>query len=69
MIQTIHCRATIFRRRPVLRSAQSLAPHSHIYTNWVKAVYESTPYSIEAIPNPSKIAEAIRARSAAFVGS
>jgi hypothetical protein len=34
-----------------------------------KAVYESTPYAIEAISNPSKIAEAAQARSAAFVGS
>jgi homoserine trans-succinylase len=52
------------------RAAPSLERHTaHIYTNWVKAVYESTPYSIEAVPNPSKIAEAVWARSAAFVGS
>jgi homoserine O-succinyltransferase len=52
------------------RAAPNLWRHTaHIYTNWVKAVYESTPYSIEAIPNPSKIAEAVRARSATSVGS
>jgi homoserine O-succinyltransferase/O-acetyltransferase len=52
------------------RAAPNLWRHrAHIYTNWVKTVYESTPYSIEAIPNPSKIAEAVRGRSATFVGS
>lgn len=42
---------------------------AHIYTNWVKAVYESTPYNIDLIPNPSKRAETVQARSAAFAGS
>ena len=52
------------------RAAPNLWRHTaHIYTNWVKAVYELTPYAIEAIPNPSKIAKAVRARSAAFAGS
>ena len=45
------------------RAPPNLWRHTaHIYTNWVKAVYESTPYSIEAIPNPSKIAEAVPLR-------
>jgi len=50
---------------------------AHIYTNWVRAVYEATPYNIEDIPNPS-IGAAARPgqsmptsypRSAAFAGS
>lgn len=52
------------------RPAPNLWRHTaHVYTNWVKAVYESTPYDIAMIPKPSKIAEAHQARSAAFAGS
>ena len=37
------------------RPAPNLWRHTaHIYTNWVKAVYESTPYNIEDIPDPSR---------------
>jgi homoserine O-succinyltransferase len=52
------------------RAAPNLWRHTaHIYTNWVKAVYESTPYNIDAIPNPSSAADPVPARSAAFAGS
>ncbi len=52
------------------RAAPNLWRHTaHVYTNWVKAVYASTPYAIEAIPHPSKVAEAAQARSDAFAGS
>ena len=51
------------------RAAPNLWRHTaHIYTNWVKAVYESTPYNIDMIPNPTKRAEAVHARSAVFAG-
>ncbi len=37
------------------RPAPNLWRHTaHIYTNWVKAVYEATPYNIEDIPNPTR---------------
>ncbi len=37
------------------RPAPNLWRHTaHIYTNWVKAVYESTPYTIDDIPNPAR---------------
>jgi homoserine O-succinyltransferase/O-acetyltransferase len=52
------------------RAAPNLWRHTaHVYTNWVKAVYASTPYAIKAIPHPSKVAEAAQARSEVFVGS
>src|SRR5271156_59540 len=45
------------------RAAPNLWRHTaHVYTNWVKALYASTPYAIEAIPHPSKVAEAAQAR-------
>jgi hypothetical protein len=53
----------------VITSRRTLAATSVALAIAYKAVYESTLYPIEAIPNPSKIAEAVRARSAAFVGS
>ena len=52
------------------RPAPNLWRHTaHIYTNWVKAVYESTPYDLDDIPNPVNVGLASQARSAAFVGS
>ncbi len=37
------------------RPAPNLWRHTaYIYTNWIKAVYESTPYNIEDIPNPGR---------------
>lgn len=52
------------------RAPPNLWRHTaYIYTNWVNAVYASTPYAIETIPNPSKIVEALQTRSAAFVGT
>jgi homoserine O-succinyltransferase len=37
------------------RPAPNLWRHTaHIYTNWVKAVYEATPYNINDIPKPSR---------------
>jgi homoserine O-succinyltransferase/O-acetyltransferase len=37
------------------RPAPNLWRHTaHVYTNWVKAVYEATPYAIDNIPNPSR---------------
>ncbi len=36
------------------RPAPNLWRHTaHIYTNWVKAVYDATPYTIDDIPNPA----------------
>ena len=52
------------------RAAPNLWRHTaHLYTNWVKAVYESTPYDIEDIPATGRQLESGQARSAAFVGS
>jgi len=52
------------------RPAPNLWRHTaYIYTNWVKAVYESTPYDIRDVPKLLTPAEAGQARSAAFVGS
>jgi homoserine O-succinyltransferase/O-acetyltransferase len=52
------------------RPAPNLWRHTaYIYTNWVKAVYESTPFEIRDIPNLLTPAETGQARSAAFVGS
>ncbi len=52
------------------RPAPNLWRHTaHIYTNWVKAVYEATPYNIADIPTPLRSVEASQARSAAFAGS
>ena len=37
------------------RAAPNLWRHTaYIYTNWIKAVYEATPYNIDDIPNPGK---------------
>jgi len=52
----------------VITSGRTLAATSVALAIAYKAVYESTPYAIEAIPNPSKIAEAVQGRRAAFVG-
>lgn len=58
-----------FPRDDPTRAAPNLWRHTaYIYTNWVKAVYESTPYDSTRIPYPSKRAEGLQARSAAFVG-
>jgi homoserine O-succinyltransferase/O-acetyltransferase len=52
------------------RAAPNLWRHTaHIYTNWVKALYASTPYDVAMIPDPSKRIEAVQARKAAFFGS
>jgi homoserine O-succinyltransferase len=52
------------------RAAPNLWRHTaHIYTNWVKLVYEATPYNVADIPNASRFADAGQPRSAAFVGS
>ena len=37
------------------RPAPNLWRHTaHLYTNWVRMVYEATPYNIEDIPNPAR---------------
>ncbi len=37
------------------RPAPNLWRHTaHIYTNWVRMVYEATPYNIDDIPNPAR---------------
>jgi homoserine O-succinyltransferase len=51
------------------RAALNLWRHTaQIYTNWVKAVCESTPYNIDMIPNAPKRAEAAQARGEALAG-
>ena len=52
----IRCRGTIFRGM-ILRARRRTSGGTprYIYTNWVKAVYESTPYNIEDIPIPGQV--------------
>ena len=49
-----------------MRYANQLAPQIE---SLIKAVYASTPYILDMIPNPSKRMEAVQARSEAFAGS
>ena len=47
--------APLFSRRRPTRPAPNLWRHTaYIYTNWIKSVYELTPYNIENIPSPGR---------------
>lgn len=45
---------------PTQEPSNSWRPCAHIYTNWVHAVYDATPYDLTRIPTPHKVNQNVK---------